>query len=627
MGFLISLGSGASFIFGVFSLIHSSMTSDVNSETCESAGGDNFMTSAMLIMFVLLGKTLEAEAKAKTSFALETLICQQAKVAILLTIKPIGTSGVSQQHIHVFFDTKMNGGEYEVIGEREIESDLLQVGDYVKVVRGMTCPADGDVVYGSGEVNEALITGEAFPVPKKVGDRVIGGSVLKEGVLHVRVTETSEKCVLKQIITLVEHAQMKKAPIQQSADMIAGRFAVVVTILSIVVFLIWISLLLSGYVNISVLLSDPSYKSDTFTIAFTFAISTLVVACPCAMGLATPTAIMVGTGVGAQLGILMKSGDALETAHKVTTVVFDKTGTLTVGSPTVTRVIKFDDNRDLKSHRSGNRFGDLSRSNSLTGVTNNSTLSRSRSGSAVDRQGRRPSFAGAVVANDVNFMPNSESRDGSGRSSPFVAAPLHHNDAHSVNPCTQTNDLIRAIESGLAIQKDDIPVGVAALSSECQSMLWFAACAELNSEHILGRAVVQFTRNVSTIPEFKQPKDFSATTGKGIKCTVADHSVVVGTLDYIRECHIEESFSSGLGQFSIESAYDGCSTIYIAVDGILQGLIELSDPPRPEAEAVIAALRSVGVDVWMVTGDDPATARSIGRQVGILPHNVYYTII
>ncbi|CAM9273959.1 unnamed protein product, partial [Ectocarpus fasciculatus] len=490
MGFLIAMGTGASFFFGLFSLIHSYIihsSGNVGENEEIQSGGDSFMTSAMLIMFILLGKTLEAEAKAKTSFALETLVGQQAKMAILL---------------------KLGSAEYTVIGEREVEADLLQVGDYVKVVRGMTCPADGDISYGSGEVNEALITGEAFPVFKKVGDRVIGGSVLKEGVVHVRVTETPEKCVLKQIITLVEHAQMKKAPLQQSADKIAGQFAIVVFALAVVVFVVWIILLMAGIVDIDDLLDDhdeTSPATSPFTTAFTFAISTLVVACPCAMGLATPTAIMVGTGVGAQLGVLIKSGEALETAHKVNAVMFDKTGTLTTGNPTVTRVIN----------------------------------------------------AGGWT----------------------------------------------------------LPV-------ENEAMLWFAACAELNSEHILGRAVVQYATSISTMPELQQPKDFVATTGKGISCTVEDRAVIVGTLDFIRECNVEESLNNGLAQYSIESANDGCTTIYVATDGVLQGLIELSDPPRQESKATVAALRNAGIDVWMVTGDDHSTAKSIGRQVGILPHKI-----
>lgn len=580
MGFLIAMGTGASFFFGLFSLIHSYIihsSGNVGENEEIQSGGDSFMTSAMLIMFILLGKTLEAEAKAKTSFALETLVGQQAKMAILLKLGSVEESNLTSQ-------PSAAEAEYTVIGEREVEADLLQVGDYVKVVRGMTCPADGDISYGSGEVNEALITGEAFPVFKKVGDRVIGGSVLKEGVVHVRVTETPEKCVLKQIITLVEHAQMKKAPLQQSADKIAGQFAIVVFALAVVVFVVWIILLMAGIVDIDDLLDDhdeTSPATSPFTTAFTFAISTLVVACPCAMGLATPTAIMVGTGVGAQLGVLIKSGEALETAHKVNAVMFDKTGTLTTGNPTVTRVIKFPHADSVKASdtksTNSNRLGKLSRSNSLTGSTSSGPRSRSNS-SSNSLVGRKPSLSG--MAGVVDEAVSAKSGPSSASTFP------HREEVQACNPRVSNSDM-----STIAAQVQ-ASAGGWTLPVENEAMLWFAACAELNSEHILGRAVVQYATSISTMPELQQPKDFVATTGKGISCTVEDRAVIVGTLDFIRECNVEESLNNGLAQYSIESANDGCTTIYVATDGVLQGLIELSDPPRQESKATVAALRN-----------------------------------
>lgn len=243
---------------------------------------DNFMTAAMLLMFVLLGKTLEAEAKARTSSALETLIGQQAKNAILLETRPIDRSNSSSTE-------ELKEGEYEVVSEREIPTDLIQHGDLLKVVRGMTCPADGIIVSGSGEMNEALITGEVFPVVKKIDDHVIGGAILKEGSIHFRVTEVGEKSVLHQIISLVENAQMQKAPIQQTADTIAGIFALVVTGIAFCVFFVWYGLLKFDIIERT---PELYMAGSDFVVAFTFAISTLVVACPCAMGLATPTAIM-----------------------------------------------------------------------------------------------------------------------------------------------------------------------------------------------------------------------------------------------------------------------------------------------------------------------------------------------
>jgi P-type Cu+ transporter len=188
---------------------------------------------------------------------------------------------------------EIDGGDgecdYYVESERVISTDLLEENDLVKVVRGMTIPVDGEIVHGSGEVNEALITGEAMPVNKSINDEVIGGTQLLEGVLHVKVRTVPENSVLQQIIKLVENAQMEKAPIQQMADGIAGVFALVVIAISVFVFFLWLTLLKFDLVSREFL---PPNLSD-FVIAFTFSISSLVVACPCAMGLATPTAIMV----------------------------------------------------------------------------------------------------------------------------------------------------------------------------------------------------------------------------------------------------------------------------------------------------------------------------------------------
>lgn len=252
-----------------------------------------------------------------------------------------------QPNTAILLSTKSKGSKegtvgYEVISERSVPSELLSEGDLVKVVRGMIIPSDGEVVLGGGEVNESLITGEALPVSKCVGDDVIGGTQLVEGLLHIRVRSLPENSVLSQIIKLVENAQMKKAPIQRTADSIAGVFAVCVIGVAVAVFIMW-HILLAHYLVPRWML--PQNVSN-FVVAFTFSISTLVVACPCAMGLATPTAIMVivlfyvsfiydlflqvGTGVGAKLGILIKGGEALETANRLTTIVFDKTGTLTM---------------------------------------------------------------------------------------------------------------------------------------------------------------------------------------------------------------------------------------------------------------------------------------------------------
>ena len=221
-----------------------------------------------------------------------------------------------------------------------IDSTLIQVGDILKVTPGARLPTDGVVLFGSGYVDESLVTGESKPVSKQAGDQVIGGSVNQGGVLFIKASRVGSDTALSKIVSLVQDAQMAKAPIQAYADRISAIFVPVVVSLAIATWLCWYIL---GCVD-----AYPEEWRETvgvhtspFLFAMLFGISVLVIACPCALGLATPTAVMVGTGVAASNGILIKGGDALELGHKVRAVVFDKTGTVTQGKPQVVDVMRF----------------------------------------------------------------------------------------------------------------------------------------------------------------------------------------------------------------------------------------------------------------------------------------------
>ncbi|CAN1225461.1 Copper-transporting ATPase RAN1 [Linum grandiflorum] len=268
-----------------------------------------FETSSMLITFVLMGKYLECLAKGKTSDAIKKLV-ELAPATALLVVKDTGGN----------------------IQEREIDALLIQPGDTLKVIPGAKIPADGEVVWGSSYVNESMVTGEAEPVLKEANSSVIGGTINLHGVLHVKATRIGSDAVLSQIISLVETAQMSKAPIQKFADFVSTIF--------------WFGFLFVPFRGIPCRYVGGTIGAypeewlpehgNFFVFSLMFSISVVVIACPCALGLATPTAVMVATGVGAKHGVLIKGGDALERAEKIKYVIFDKTGTLTQGKATVT---------------------------------------------------------------------------------------------------------------------------------------------------------------------------------------------------------------------------------------------------------------------------------------------------
>ncbi|PUZ59592.1 hypothetical protein GQ55_4G054800 [Panicum hallii var. hallii] len=302
MDVLVVLGTTASYVYSVCALLYGAFTG--------FRPPVYFETSAMIITFVLFGKYLEVLAKGKTSDAIKKLVELVPSTALLV----------------------LKDKEGKHVGEREIDALLVQPGDVLKVLPGSKVPADGVVVWGTSHVNESMITGESAPVPKEVSSVVIGGTINLHGILHIQATKVGSGTVLSQIISLVETAQMSKAPIQKFADYVASIFVPIVITLSIVTFSVWFLCgWLGAYPN-----SWVAENSNCFVFSLMFAISVVVIACPCALGLATPTAVMVATGIGANHGVLVKGGDALERAQNVNYVVFDKTGTLTQGKAVVT---------------------------------------------------------------------------------------------------------------------------------------------------------------------------------------------------------------------------------------------------------------------------------------------------
>jgi Cu+-exporting ATPase len=285
MDTLIAVGTSAAYFYSV-------------ATTFLIEGDAYYEIAALLIVFILLGKLLEARAKGKTGEAIKKLMGLQAKTARV-----------------------KRGGK-----ELEISIDEVVVGDVIVVRPGEKIPVDGVVVSGQTSVDESMISGESIPVEKNVGDKIIGATINKNGSIEFRADNVGEGTVLSQIIKLIEEAQGSKAPIQRFADTISYYFVPTVIALSLITFISWYFI-----------------AGQTFVFSLLLAVAVVVIACPCALGLATPTAIMVGTGKGAENGILIKSGEALETAQKLNVVVFDKTGTITHGKPILTDVISLVD--------------------------------------------------------------------------------------------------------------------------------------------------------------------------------------------------------------------------------------------------------------------------------------------
>lgn len=297
MDVLVVFGTTAAFIYSICSMVVGLFST--------GKPATFFETSTMLITFVSFGRFLENTAKGKTSEALSRLISLAPTTA-----------------------TIYSDGQNCAI-EKQVPGELLQRGDFVKVVPGERVPADGVVVRGSSTVDESVVTGESMPAAKQVGSHVIGGTVNGSGAFDFRVERAGKDTSLSQIIRLVSEAQTSKAPIQAFADRIAGIFVPTVIALGLLTFLAW--MLLSVILGPSSLPDIFHAEQSTFAVCLKLCISVIVVACPCALGLATPTAVMVGTGVGAQHGILIKGGGPLEAIVKVRKILFDKTGTLTKG--------------------------------------------------------------------------------------------------------------------------------------------------------------------------------------------------------------------------------------------------------------------------------------------------------
>ncbi len=416
-----------------------------------------FESAVIIIALILMGRWMEARAKKSTGDAIRALVGLNAPTARVLR------DGV----------------------EQDIPTEQVVVGDVIRVRPGEKIPVDGVMTEGTSAIDESMLTGEPAPVVKQANDEVIGSTINTTGSFLFRATAVGKDTVLANIIRMVEDAQGSKAPMQRLADQISGIFVPIVLVLSALTFLGWYFF---G--------PDPSlsYAVTTF-------VAVLVIACPCALGLAAPTAIMVGTGKAAENGILVRGGDALEMVRKVDTVVLDKTGTITRGKPEVTSV---------------KLLGDLDESEALR----------------------------------------------------------------------------------------------------------IAAAAESQSEHPLAQAIVEAAR--ASELDVPVPTTFDSVTGKGIIATVDGKNVVIGNETFMREHNVDFERFEHPASFAANA---GATPVLMAIDGEPGAVFGIADALKPDSVKTVSDLKELGLDVWMITGDNAATANVIAREVGIenvvanvLPH-------
>ena len=446
MDTLVAIGTGSAFLYSLFATIRVWLGDAMFVMSLY------FESAAVVVTLVMLGKYLEAASKGRTSDAIKKLLKLRPTTA---TIEKDGR-------------------------ELEIPVDEVSVGDIVVVRPGASFPVDGIVTDGISTADEAMLTGESLPVDKQPGSEVTGGSINGEGFVRFKATRVGGDTALSKIVKLVEDAQGKKAPIAKLADVVSGWFVPVVLGIAVLAAAAW------------------AIGGKDFNFVLTIFVSVLVIACPCALGLATPTAIMVGTGKGAELGILIKSGEALETAHKLDTVVLDKTGTITEGRPRLTDIVT---------------YGGMDEDRALA----------------------------------------------------------------------------------------------------------LTAAAERGSEHPVARAIVEGAEARSL--QLQSSDSFKAVPGRGIDAVVSGTRILAGNLKLMAENGVDASAAAA---DATRLSSSGRTLMYVAVGSAgdhdqirLAALLAAADTVKASSRAAVQALKRLGIGVWMITGDNKATALAIGEAVGI----------
>ncbi|MGU3396283.1 heavy metal translocating P-type ATPase [Priestia aryabhattai] len=440
MDVLVALGTSAAYFYSLYSSLKSLGSSAHTTQLY-------YETSAILITLILLGKLFEANAKGRSSEAIKKMMGLQAKTAVVVR----------------------DGAEIEIPVEE------VQKGEVIFIKPGEKVPVDGEIIKGQSALDESMLTGESVPVDKSIGDKVIGATLNKNGFLKIKATNVGKETALAQIIKVVEEAQGSKAPIQRLADYISGIFVPIVVGIALLTFFVWYIWIVPG----------------EFAPALEKLIAVLVIACPCALGLATPTSIMAGSGRAAEFGILFKGGEHLEATHKIDTILLDKTGTVTNGTPELT---------------------------------------------------------------DVRIAQGYEE-----------------------------NELLQLVAS-----------------------------AERLSEHPLAQALVAGIKNKGI--EIQDPLSFEAIPGHGVRATVQERELLVGTRKLMNQHKV--NIDAALEEMT-NLEREGKTAMLVALDGKYAGMLAVADTIKETSKEAVSRLKEMGLEVMMITGDNRQTAQAIAMQAGI----------
>ncbi|KAI2811600.1 ATPase Cu transporting protein 7B [Blomia tropicalis] len=509
-----------------------------------------FDTPPMLLVFISLGRWLEHTARHKTSESLSHLMSMQPTEVTLVEVEKRITSN---NEISIIM----------IKSEREISIDLVEKGDYLRVRPGERIPVDGKVIDGNAMVNESLVTGESLPTNKNPGSSLLAGSIVQNGVLIMVATNIGRNTTLSQIVQMVQEAQATKAPIQQLADKVSAFFVPFVVLISIISLVVWL-VIGSQFYDLITALNPHFYRNMPRTeviiqFAFQIALSVLTISCPCALGLATPTAVMVGTGIGALNGILIKGSEALENAQKVTSVIFDKTGTLTVGKPSVTNL----------------RF----------------LCKLSPSPTSRDLIRKIITLIGMTESNSDHPIAISVQN--------YVRSVLKMGKDSSFGNCENINS-----ESGLGIccyiKSESVDSLISSFDHE-----------QLNDKQfdisIRNVSFGKFLSNDSYGDDFTLDKDWFET--KGFKVLIGNRKLM-----HNHNIHIDDEINEEMVTF--ES--NGETVFLVAINSRIICLLSVADTIKPEAPLVVYTLRKrFGLNVILLTGDNAMSAYSVAKKVGI----------